>query len=378
MARKYTKLVFVDDENEIKKIISDIKPNLKYLNVSYVRDDRIINLTNNEIAVGSNPWDTTIGYDSQGISMSLYRHGGIVAVDRIRNGSVDADGNLIGRKVNLDLAKSGNIEMSIESYVIINPVKGYINASGYSAEQLIEELRSIKEYEHIVNEMELIYPYYEEYSSGEFAKLWYTISKFNLFDQLDQYANLLTYIDDYRIQLDSETIWDAIKIPEPFRFSLNNYYLTNNHNGERFYLSKFQEGAELHKFYTGLPTDNCREVFIDCAEKERYTLRAIERTLSYRGQSILNQIAKSPEFFCDCLKKLKLTGGQDNIIEQYSYYVTQLEKHSMALKFDNISRLSIVDKASEMYMDTSDFFNLLNSLSTKEGLLNYVKQEYHK
>ena len=378
MARKYTKLVFIDDENEIKKIISDIKPNLKYLNVSYVRDDRIVNLTNNDIAVGHNPWEESLGYDNQGISMSLYRNGGIVAVDRIKNGIVDEEGNLIGRKVNLDLAKSGNIEMSIETYVIINPTKGYINASGYSAEQLIEELRFIKEYEHIVAEMEIIYPYYEEYSSGEFAKLWYTISKFNLFDQLDQYANLLTYMDDYRVKLDAETIWDALRIPEPFRFSLNNYYLTNNHHGERFYLSKFQEDSELHKFYTGLPTDDCRTVFIDCAEKERYTLRAIERTLSYRGQSILNQIAKAPDFFCDCLNRLKLTGGQDNIIEQYSYYVTQLEKHSMALKFDNIARLAIVNKASEMYMEPAEFFNLLNGLSNKEGLLNYVKKEYHK
>lgn len=378
MARKYTKLVFIDDENEIKKIIHDVKPNLKYLNVSYVRDDRIVNLSNNEVAVGSNPWETTLGYDSQGISMSLYRHGGIIAVDRIRNSIIDESGSLIGRQVHLDMGKSGNLEISIETYTVLNPIKGCVNASGLSAEQFIEELRFIEGYEHIVTEMELIYPYYQEYSSGEFARLWYTVSKFNLFDQLDQYANLLTYIDDYRVKMEAETLWDAIKVPEPFRFCLNNYYLTDSRHGERFYLSKFQEDSELYKFYTGLPNDDCRTTFIDCAEKERYTLRAIERTLSYRGQSVLSQVERSPEFFCDCLKKLKLTGGQDNIIEQYSYYVTQLEKHSMALKFDNIARLSIMDKASEMYLDTTDFFKLLDNLSTKEGLLQYIKAEYHK
>lgn len=376
MARKYTKVIFRDDEGEIKRIIRDVKPNLKYIDISYIRDDRVVKLETNAVAVGDNPWKESTYNDNE--TMHLYRHGGDVAVDRLKNSILNQDGKLIGKKIHVDLNKDGLIEFGIDEYLIMDTKSGYCSIPGVNSAEMIEELRCVDGCEYIVEEMTFIYPYYQDYSPQQFAKFWFAIHKFNLFNQLDQYANLITYVDDYRIRSDVDNFWDAIKIPEPFRFCLNNYYLTNSNSGERFYLSKFQDDSELYKFYTGLPNDECKRIFIECAELERYTLRAIERTLSYRASSVLTQVAKSPSFFCDCMKKLDLSNGQDNIIEQFSYYVTQFEKHNMAIEFNNISRLSIVDKAHSMGMETSEFFAILDSLNTKNGLLDYLKKEYHK
>ncbi len=375
MARKYTKIVFKDDENEIKSIIHDVKPSLKYIRVSYVRDDRVINIKTNEVAVGDNPWQE-VSFKNYDDTISLYRHGGDVAIDRLKNGIVNDNGKLIGKKVGVDLHNDGYLEFSIDEYVMMDPIKGHFHIPCADVKSMLEELANIKGYENILDEMRLLYPYYYEYSAQQFARLWFIVHKFNLFDKLEQFANLLTYVEDYRIRDDCNDFWETIKIPEPFRFCLTNYYLSNSNQNERFYLSKFQEDSTLYKFYQGLPTDECRRVFIECAERERYTLRAIETTLSYRTDSILVQIAKAPKFFCDCMEKLNVNSAQDNIIEQFSYYVTQFEKHNMAIEFDNIARLAIVDKANAMGLESSEYFELIDNLNTKEGLLNYLKKEY--
>ena len=376
MGRKYTKIVFSNDEGEIKKIISDIKPNLKYIDISYVRDDRVVNLETNEVAVGDNPWKEFVFNDNE--TMSIYRHGGDVAIDRLRNGTVDDEGKIIGKKVHLDLNKDGFLEFGIVTYTAIDFNSGYCNAPCSTPENLIEELRFFSGYENIIEEMNSILEYYKDYNAQQFFKFWFVIHKFNLFNQLDQYANLLTYVDEYRIKSDATDFWEAIKIPEQFRFCLNNYYLTNSNHGERFYLSKFQVDSELHKFYLGLPTDDCRDTFIECAEMERYTLRSIERTLSYRSSTILSQVEKSPSFFCDCLRKLNVISGQENIIERFSYYVTQLEKYDMAIEFSNIARLAALDKANHMGMEPAEFFDIIDKLDTKQGLIAYLRKEYQQ
>lgn len=365
MARKFTTLKFMNDENEIKNMIKIYKPEIRFIKISYVRDDRIVDLKTNQVHIGTHPESTYAN------THNIWRTGGDVSVDKLEN-AVLHDHLIIGKKVYIDMNADNTIHLNIEDHIVANLDRGSFDFPNIEDVNLfIEQIEAISGCEWIAKEMRLVQPYYSNHGVFFLAKMWHIVNKYNLFDLLEQYSNLFTYYSDLYLDSTKSDFFEAASLPQEFLFRLTNYYLKEK-DGRDSVVRELRKENYLWKFYEALP-DECKTVFLQEAEKERYDIAIVCSPLSYRSQDILTYATRSPIFFMDYMKHAKTHADQEGILSAFLRDAKSLDSYQLPLDFSSMSHLKYEKKAKEMRLSTSEFFNLVSNLDTKEGLLNYLQ-----
>lgn len=373
MARKYTKLKFMDDEVEIKKMMQHYCPEIRFIKISYVRDDRVVDLKTNQVYIGQHEEET------YGNTKSLYKHGGEIAMDNLSNAVLSDNNMLLGKKVYVELCDDDNcIHLSIVQDVVANFERGSFSFPPIDdIDEFIDVIASIEGCDWIAKEMKTIQPYYGKNGIYFLSKMWYIINKYNLFDLLDEYSNLFTYHVDLYLDSTKSNFFEAAGFPNEFLFRLTNYYL-NERNGRDNLVRDLKKDHHLWKFYDSLPGE-CKTVFLQEAEKERYDIATVCGPLSYKSQEILEYVTRSPIFFMDYMRYAKTHEGQEGILSAFARDAKSLDAYKLPLEFSSLTHLKYEKKAKEMRLSTTEFFNLVGGINTKEGILKYLQiasQEY--
>lgn len=357
----------MDDEVEIKKMIQHYCPDIRFIKISYVRDDRVVDLKTNQIYIGKHEDET---YKN---TKALYKYSGEIAMDDLANATLSDNNMLIGKKVYVELCDSDNcIHLQILDDVIANFERGSFNFPNIdNIDEFIDILASIDGCDWIAQEMKAVQPYYGKNGIYFLSKMWHIINKYNLFDLLDEYSNLFTYYVDLYLDSTKSNFFEAAGLPDEFLFRLTNYYL-NEKNGRDNLVRNLKKDHPLWKFYEGLPSE-CQTVFLQEAEKERYDIAMIDGVLSYKSQEILEYVNRSPIFFIDYMRHAKTHESQEGILSTFARDAKSLDAYNLSLEFSSLTHLKYAKKASAMRLSTAEFFNLIKDLDSKEGLLKYLK-----
>lgn len=367
MARKYTKLKFMDDEDLIKKMINHYCPDIRFIKISYVRDDRVVDLRTNEVHIGQHADET------YGNTKTLYKHGGEIAMDDLANATLSDNNMLIGKKVYVELCDSDNcIHLKISDDVVANFERGSFSFPNIdNIDEFIDIIASIDGCDWIAREMKIIQPYYGDNGIYFLSKMWHVVNKYNLFDLLDEYSNLFTYHCDLFLDSSKSNFFEAAGLPNEFLFRLTNYYL-NARNGRDDIVRNLKTDRYLYSFYDKLP-EECKSVFLQEAEKERYDIAMICGVLSYKSQEILEYATRSPIFFNDYMKYAKTHESQEGILSAFARDAKSLDSYNLPFDFSSLTILKYEKKAKDMRISTNELFDLVKDLDSKEGLLNYLQ-----
>lgn len=363
MARKYMKVEYTADESLIKNMIEVYKKNIRFIKVSYVRNDRVIDLLTNKVYLDEAPDQT---YEN---TMNFYRHGGEIAVDGIENAVLDDEGKLIlGKKVVLEM-RDDVFKIEIESHIFANLEHGRFYWPDIEVPEFIESLKKIDGCTTMSNQLAYVSEFYPQLGTNGLSSVWHRINKFDLYSILGDFSKLILYANSIYHKEDSTDFFDSIKIPKEFLFRLTDYYLNPNDNNHSFFHG-FQYEGYLWQFYEQLP-DECKPVFLEEAKKERFDIANVVNSLSWRSGDLLAHISKSPAFFSDYLRKAKIHEEED-ILTSYHDDAKNLLRYNMEFTLENLNNLKLVKKAEQMDVDLSQFFDMIGKLDTKQGILAYI------
>ena len=239
MARKFTSVIFVDDEATVKNILNAYNSDIRFVKVSYVRNDRVIDLQTNKVYIDEAPGQTYAN------TFHVYRHGDAeLAIDKLVNARLDDEGkNLIGKRVYLS-KKDDVFEIGIEPHVYINFEHGRFHFPNIELDELIRDLKTIPDLFKTAEEIEYVSQFYHDCSISIICQMWYKINKFDLYSILGDYSKLILYSNSIYCKDDAPDFFDSIKIPKEFLFRLTNYYLNKNNNNHSFFYG-FQDNGEL-------------------------------------------------------------------------------------------------------------------------------------
>ena len=367
MARKFTSIRFVDDEATIKNMLNVYNSEIRFIKVSYVRNDRVIDMKTNKVYIDDAPEQT---YSN---TFSVYRNGGAdLALDKIANARLDEEGKrIVGKKVYL--AKTDDVfEIGIEKNVLADLVNGRFHFHDVPIAEFISDLKKIPDLSKMADEIQYVSQFYPDSGINLICSMWYRVNKYDLYSLLGDYSKLILYSNSIYHKEDSVDFFDSIKIPKEFLFRLTNYYLNSNNNSHSFFYG-FQKDGNLWKFYEQLP-DECKIVFLEEAKSERFDIANVISGLSFRSGDILAHISKSHEFFNDYLRKAKVSTEED-ILTSYYTDAKNLLRYNMELTLENLNNLKFVKKAEQMGIGVHEFFGLVDNINTKNGIINYLLAE---
>lgn len=368
MSRKYSKLSYSDKE-KVLEIISKTKPNLRYITLYYVRDDRTVDLTDESVIVGNLS-------NISGNSMSFNKYGGNVAFDKIQNATFDGE-KLVGTKVKVAFCDDdSSIRLYPADHIWINFATGYFDFPAETTiEDVIETLMSIPGCTEYGEEIQMIFNYYKhpdkEIAPSWYCKMWHTIAKYNAFDLMDEYSNLFTYYSDLYLDENETDFFKAAGIVDEFKFRLSNNYLTVR-DSRNYFINNLTAKNQTYGLYKELP-DVCKEVFIEEAKKERFDIANLG-VASYEIPKILDYVNRNPNFFIDYLRKYPTQRSTSTILNLYLSDCDALIGDDLALKYENLFILRLNKKARSLNVTPNDFVTLVSNLDTKEGILNYLQK----
>ena len=359
MARKFTKFVYMDDESEIKRIIHEYHPDIRFIKLSYVRDDRVIDLETNQVYI-----DTAPGMEPKN-TLSIYRRGGEVATDNLKN-AIWENGRILGKCVHVDFGKD-TLEISIQDVVFANLESRYFSWPNLEVQDLCEALGYIDGCEKMSKDMIMLRKYYPDHGPSKLAKVWLLIEEYDLFDLVGEYSKLFD-IGAQMYLTDDLDFFNAAKLPKELLFRLTDFYLTNR--DDQSFIRTFQTEGYLWKFLEQLPWD-CKDAILSNAISEKFDIVTIAGPLCYRSKALLEYINENKEFFIQYINTVRVRDSED-ILSAYFREVEDLKSYGMELNINNRNNLKIAKKADDMGVSVHDFFELVNGINTKEGILKYI------
>ena len=375
MARKYTKVVYVNDQNKIKDLIAQYNPQLRFVKFSYVRDDRIVDLSTDTVHIDDYEGSTYAN------TKSCYHHENMIAVAPLSSAHMEGT-NVYVDAVRAELAKDGTIQFSLIKHEVMDLAYGSFDLGEYQVDDVLEACDIIAGMELISEGIKTVINCYRienEYMAPNWVlRMWWVINHFNLYNQLDEYSNLFSYYQSMSCKDTNTDFFETANLPNEFKFRLTNYYLPrakgssySDRNARG--LSTLSKTGNLYKLFETLPP-MCQEALISGAMDERYDLISLDESLYSTSDEISTMAHNNPEFFCDYLHQYKAGNRTQSVLYLMHKDATSLTKYDMALKVSNLRKLRFAQKANAMNCDTHEFFRLVDNLNTKEGILEYLEK----
>lgn len=378
MARKYTKVVYLSDQNKIKELIAQDNPQLRFVKFSYVRDDRIVDLSNDTVYIDS--------YDESNYSntKSCYHHENTIALAPLSSAQMEGAALYVDA-VKAELAKDGTIQFDLIKYQVMDLAYGSFDLVNYHVDDVIQACDVIAGMELVSENIKKVIDCYRienEYLSPNWVlRMWYVINHFNLYDQLDDFSNLFSYYQSISLKENQTDFFEAVGLPQEFKFRLTNYYLPRAKGNS--YTDRTSRGLStlsttnyLYKLFETLPTI-CQEALLTGAIEERYDLISLGDNLYSISTEVSNIALNNPDFFCDYLSQVRVGNRSQSILCAMHKDANSLTKYDMALKVSNLGKLRFAQKANAINCDTHEFFKLVDKLDTKEGILAYLEKSIY-
>ena len=363
MARKYTKVTYNGDESEIKAILK--AKNVDYIKIYYVRDDRIINISNNTVDVGN--------YNTPNMVTSSRYGDSVVAISPIKD-ALFIDDKIIGKQVSVELLDSGVIEIKLSEHLFadLKTVRFSFNDDVNSRDNFINELSFIEGLDDYLEGVETVFKTYPMYGVNTVMQKWYIVYVLNIFDKLDEYSHLISYFSPYGTNLSVDSMFDAFNIDEKYSRVLSNYFIPlceKNHSGDVYGFTK--EGT-IHEIFEKIIMEECKESMLLAAENEHINLLTL-RSMYYSDRTNLTHYINTyPHYFMDFIGTNNRT-RTNNVFSEFVSSITKMQNLGIEPTMFNYMNLHLVEKAERYHIDINEYCDLISKINTKEGLLNYLK-----
>lgn len=364
MARKYTKVTYNGDESEIKAILK--AKNVDYIKIYYVRDDRIVNISNDTVDVGN--------YSAPNMVTTSRYGDNIIAVAPIRD-AIFRDDQLVGKHVCVELMDSGVIEIRLENRVFADLKTGRFNFDDNveKRDNFIEEISSIEGFDDYLDGIEKVFKTYPIYGVNTVMQKWYIVYVLNVFDKLDEYSHLISYFSPYGTNLSVSNMFEAFNIDPKYSRVLSNYFIPlceKNHSGDVY---GFTREGNIHEIFEKIVMEECKEAMLTAAENENINLLTLRGMYYGDRNNLSHYINTYPHYFMDFIAKNNRT-RTNNVFAEFVSSITKMQNLGIEPTMFNYLNLHLVEKAERYNLEINEYCDLISKINTKEGLLNYLKR----